>query len=598
MPTASNSNRPPVMGTTHMVSAGHPLAAAAGFRIFQEGGNAVDAGVASGIALNVVRPTSTNFGGVAPIIIYLADSDSVVTISGLGRWPRAASIEYFNRNAGGEIPMGILRTVVPSAADAWLTALEKYGTMSFAQVVAPALELAERGHPVSASVLRALLRSSDEEWPSKAGELLVQSDLARTFRRLAEAEKANGSRGRQPAIRAARDYFYKGEIAEEMARFSHEHGGLLTLDDLKDFSVKVEEPEVGRFRDYAVYTCGAWCQGPVAAQTLQMLEDDDLAGLGHNSADYIHLLSQALNLSFADRERYYGDPDHIEVPMKGLLSKRYATDRRGAIDMERAFPEMPAPGDPWPYQGDAWSGAEAPRPEVRAAGARHQDTSYACTVDRWGNAFSATPSDGVGGCKVIPGLGFTLSARGTQSWLEPDHPSSLQPWKRPRLTPNPAIAFKEGRLLMPFGAPGGDAQCPAMVQMFLNIVEFGMEPQTAVEQPRFTSWNFPNSFWPHEYLPRPAVGGGHSAGGHNPGARPPGPRPGGSARRGGDHRLAEGRRRRPGLGRLEGRGRPTARSHLLGLVEPAGARLCSPGAPPRLPISTLRLVSPGGAADG
>ncbi len=501
MATTPTSSRPAVMGATHMVSAGHPLAAAAGFRVFQEGGNAIDAGVASGIALNVVRPTSTNFGGVAPIIIYMAESDSVVTISGLGRWPRAASIEYFDRNAGGEIPMGILRTVVPAAADAWLTALERYGTMSFAQVVAPALDLAERGHPVSASVLRALLRSSDDEWPSGVGDLLVQPDLARTFRRLADVERASSAQGREAAIRAARDYFYKGDIAEEMARFSREQGGLLALEDIRDFSVKVEEPEVGRFRDYSVYTCGAWCQGPVLAQALQILEDDDLAGLGHNSADYIHLLSQALNLAFSDREHYYGDPDHVDVPMKGLLAKEYAIARRGDMDMERAFPEMPPPGDPWPYQGDARAAAAARQPAARASGVREQDTSYTCTVDRWGNAFSATPSDGVGGCKVIPGLGFTLSARGTQSWLEPDHASSLQPWKRPRLTPNPAIAFKRGKLLMPFGAPGGDAQCPAMLQMLLNIVEFGMEPQAAVEQPRFTSWNFPNSFWPHEYLP-------------------------------------------------------------------------------------------------
>ena len=363
------------MGTTHMVSAGHPLAAAAGFRVFEEGGNAVDAGVASGIALNVVRPTSTNFGGVAPIIIYLGESDSVVTISGLGRWPRAASIEYFNRHAGGEIPISILRTVVPAAADAWLTALEKYGTMSFEQVVTPALELAERGHPVSASVLRALLRSSDDEWPSTVGELLVQKDLARTFRRLKDVERANGSKGRQAAITAARDYFYKGDIAEEMARFSHEQGGLLTLEDLKDFSVQIEEPEVGRFRDYSVYTCGAWCQGPVLAETLQILEDDDLAGLGHNSPDYIHLLSQALNLAFSDREHYYGDPDQVEVPMKGLLSKEYTADRRGAIDMERAFPEMPPPGDPWPYQGDCavrCRGAAARGAGGRSAGAGHE----------------------------------------------------------------------------------------------------------------------------------------------------------------------------------------------------------------------------------
>ena len=223
------------------------------------------------------------------------------------------------------------------------------------------------------------------------------------------------------------------------------------------------------------------------AETLQILEDDDLAGLGHNSADYIHLLSQALNLAFSDREHYYGDPDHVDVPMKGLLSKEYAVARRGADGHGARVPGDAAAGRPWPYQGDARSGSTARRPEARTAGVREQDTSYTCTVDRWGNAFSATPSDGVGGCKVVPGLGFTLSARGTQSWLEPDHPSSLQPWKRPRLTPNPAIAFKQGRLLMPFGAPGGDAQCPAMLQMFLNIVEFGMEPQAAVESSRGSS---------------------------------------------------------------------------------------------------------------
>ena len=462
MTTTLKSYRPPIMGTTHMVSAGHPLAAAAGFRIFEEGGNAVDAGVASGIALNVVRPSSTNFGGVAPIIIYLAASDSVVTISGLGRWPRAASIEYFNRNAGGVIPPGILRTVVPAAADAWLTALEKYGTMSFEQVVTPALELAEGGHPVSASVLRSLPTFAGDQ-PSKTGELLVQKDLARTFRRLVDVEKANGFQGRQAAIRAARDYFYKGGIAEEMARFSREQGGLLTLQDLKDFSVKIEEPVVGRFRDYSVYTCGPWCQGPVAAQTLQMLEDDDLASLGHNSADYIHLLSQALNLAFSDRHHYYGDPDHVDVPIDGLLSKEYTTDRRGAVDMERAFPEMPPAGDPWPYQDDARSGVSARRPEVRAAGAREQDTSYTCTVDRWGNAFSATPSDGgiKRGTQAIPGLGFVLSERGSQSWLDARPPASpaSQPVEAPtRLTPKAArhrIQTGQAHLFMPFGAPDG-----------------------------------------------------------------------------------------------------------------------------------------------
>ena len=513
------------MGVSHMVSAGHYLAAAAGYRIFEEGGNAIDAGVASGIAINVTLPNLATFGGVAPIIIYHADTDSVVTISGLGRWPRAASIDYFNQNAGGDLPAGILRSVTPAAADAWLTALERYGTMTFEQVVTPALELAQDGFPLSANVHASLLAlkplsnlgDANEgglpSWPSnravlmpngrplEVGERLVQKDLARTFRRLIEVEKANSSKGREAAIRATRDFFYKGEIAEEMARFSQEQGGLLTLEDLKEFSVKIEEPEVGRFKEYSVYTCGPWCQGPVVAQTLQMLEDDDLVGLGHNSADYIHLLSQALNLAFSDRHHFYGDPDHVEVPMKGLLSKEYTTARRNAIDMERAFPEMPPPGEPWGYQGSAAASRSAQRKEVEVPGGQEHDTSYTCAVDRWGNAFSATPSDSMFGSPVIPGLGFTLSSRGTQSWLDPDHPSSLQPWKRPRLTPNPAIAMKNGRLFMPFGTPGGDTQCTAMVQMFLNIVEFDMDPQQAIEQPRFAPWNFPNSFWPHTYVP-------------------------------------------------------------------------------------------------
>ncbi|MEE9196629.1 MAG: gamma-glutamyltransferase family protein, partial [bacterium] len=511
--------RPPVMGATHMVSSGHYLAAAAGYRILEQGGNAIDAGVASGIAINVTLPHATGFGGVAPIAIYHAASDEVVTISGLGRWPRAASIDYLMQNAGGQIPLGHLRSVTPAAADAWLTALEHYGTMTFEQVVTPAVELAELGFPLSAVVQRSLGRSEEtmegdlDQWEStrevfmpngrvpEVGEPLVQKDLARTFRRLIEVEKASSHKGREAAIRAARDYFYKGDIAEEMAGFSQRNGGLLTLEDLKEFSVKIEKPEVGQFRDFSIYTCGPWCQGPVVAQTLQMLENDDLAAMGHNSPDYIHLVSQALNLSFADRHYYYGDPDYVDVPMEGLLSSEYTRARRSAIDMDRAFQEMPPPGEPWAYQGRADKNLSMTQKLAPVPGEEEQDTSYTCVVDRWGNAFSATPSDGLFGSPIVPGLGFLISSRGSQSWLDPDHASSLQPWKRPRLTPNPAIAFKKGKLFMPFGTPGGDAQCPAMVQMFLNIAEFGMNPQAAIEQPRFVPWNYPNSFWPHTYLP-------------------------------------------------------------------------------------------------
>lgn len=516
MPDGIQSYRPSIMGSTHAVSSGHYLAASAGYSILERGGNAVDAGVASGIVLNVVLPNATNFGGVAPIMIYLADTDSVVTISGLGRWPRNISADYFLKNSNGQIPVGILRCVVPSAADAWITALEKYGTMTFEQIVAPALALAQRGFPVSHYLKKALEQPEEESirssgswgsWPSSVeifmpqgklpgvGEMLVQADLARTFERLIEIEKSNANKGREAALRAARDYFYKGDIAREIAAFSRQQGGFLSLADLEEFSVKVEEPEIGHYKEYTIYTCGPWSQGPVLPQTLQMLETDDLKKLRHNSTEYIHLVSQALNLAFADRHHYYGDPEFVEVPINALLSKAYAADRRLSIDMSRAFSEMPDPGNLPAVEGNLMK----PIPDNTYG--NEQDTSYTCVVDRWGNAFSATPSDTLFGSPIVPNLGFLISSRGSQTWLEENHPSSLEPWKRPRLTPNPAMAFKNGKLFMTFGTPGGDTQCSSMLQLFLNVVEFDMTPQEAIEAPRFAPWNFPNSFWPHTYNP-------------------------------------------------------------------------------------------------
>ena len=250
----------------------------------------------------------------------------------------------------------------------------------------------------------------------------MQADLARTFKRLIEAEQGASHLGREAALRAARDRFYQGDIAEEMIAFSDSEGGWITMEDLAEFSVKIEPPVSGKFREYTVYTCDAWCQGPVVAQTLQMLEDDDLAAMGHNSAEYIHLVSQALNLAYADRHAYYGDPDLVDVPMKGLLSKGYTTASRADIDMTNAFAEMPEPGNPWPYQGVSRNGA----PAVAMAGAsagRMQDTSYVCAVDQWGNAFSATPSDPLAPSPIVPGLGIQMSSRGSQTWLDPEHPS-------------------------------------------------------------------------------------------------------------------------------------------------------------------------------
>ena len=511
MTTTYGTHRPPIMGTHHVISAGHYLAAAAGYRILENGGNAVDAGVASGIVINVVLAENTNFGGVAPIMVYLAESRSVVTISGLGRWPKTASIEYFLEHCDGQIPQDIRRAVVPSAPDAWMTALQRYGTLTLAEVITPALEIARDGYPLSPVVRNQLLGETEtiSRWPANkeiflrdgevppVGTLIVQSALARTFQRLIDVERKHSGQGREAAIGAARAEFYTGDIAHDMARYSKEQGGLLSLEDFRDFHVK-EEPYVrGTFRDYEIFSCGPWCQGPVVPQTLQTLENDDLEALGHNSADYIHLLAQTLDLSFSDRDHYFGDPDLVDVPMDALMTHDYTRSRRARIDPHKAFGEMPQPG--LINSGEPWG-----RPEPQSGhsrGTRETDTSYTCVVDRWGNAFSATPSDANTRAPIVPDLGFSLSSRGTQSWLDPNHASKLEPGKRPRLTPNPAIAFRNGELFMPFGCPGGDAQCQAMVQTFLNIVVFGMNPQAAIEAPRFTSWSFPDSFWPHDYLP-------------------------------------------------------------------------------------------------
>ncbi len=520
-----HSYRPLVGGVTHMVSTGHYLATAAGYRILEQGGNAIDAGVAAGIVINVTLPQYTSFGGVAPIIIHHAASGETREISGLGRWPAAASSDYFRREHGGDMPHGVMRTVTPAAPDAWLTSLRRYGTMSFEQVVTPALELAAGGFPIPPTLHRALVSSGDNiildegdtsQWDSTMrifypggralgiGDLLVQTDLARTFQRLIDAERAASGQGREAGLAAARARFYEGDIAAEMVAFIRGQGGWLSMDDLANFAVGVATPPMidyqspGSADDIAVYACGPWCQGPMNLHALRILEGCDLRGMGHNSADYVHTVLEALKLAFADRHAWYGDPDFVDVPMAGLLSREYAAVRRREIDPHRASAEMPDAGNPWAHQSGQGRAARQPEP---VAGPLSADTSYICAIDRWGNAFSATPSDGFGGAPIVPGLGFMVSARGAQSWLDDDHPASLQPGKRPRLTPNPALAFKNGKPWLPFGTPGGDVQPQSMVQLFLNVVEFGMDVQQAIEAPRASTWSFPNSFWPHAYRP-------------------------------------------------------------------------------------------------
>ena len=507
--------QPMITGARYMIAAGHYLATEAGHAILQAGGNAIDAGVAAGIALGVVHSDQVQFSGVAPMVIYLAERDEVVTIAGLGGWPRATRLDSFVHDHGGTIPLGILRTVVPAAPDAWILALERYGTMSFGDVAAAAIRYARDGFPMHPVMAHYIAKNAQTyaRWPQNAaiwlpggqppreGELFVQADLARTLQFMADEERAASRHGRAAGLAAARDAFYRGDLAVAMARYHRENGGLLTLEDLAEYRSEIEAPLTTGFHGTEVMGCNAWCQGPVLLQMLSLLEAYDLATLGHNTPAYVHLVTEVMKLCFADRERYYGDPRFVGVPMETLLSPAYSAERRRLVREDRAWPEMPPAGDiagvPPPPSALRPSAAA-----IAAAGpALPGDTSYACAIDARGNAMSATPSDVSWEGPAIPGLGLVPSSRGSQSFAIPGHPSCPAPGKRPRLTPNPALARRRGRLLMPFGAPGGDLQPQGMLQVFLNHTVFGMNIQDAIDAPRFVTHSFPGSFEPHPYHP-------------------------------------------------------------------------------------------------
>jgi gamma-glutamyltranspeptidase/glutathione hydrolase len=519
------------------VASGHSLASAAGDRILASGGTAIDAGIAAGVCLNVLLFDQVNYGGVAPIALFHAESQQAAMIDGDGVWPRRASRRSLARAGGGKLPEGILRTVTPAAPDAWLTALQRFGTLTVGEVFEPAWELASTGAPLCEGVAAALKRYSEDPtglapttlasfFPGgrvlKTGEIFARPELASVLKAQMDEEARARREGldRQEAIRRARDLFYKGWIAEEIVKFQRVHGGLLDAKDMASYAVEVSQPLRVSYRERVdVLVGGPWCQGPVLLQSLKLLETFDLADMNHNSSQYLHLMIEVIDRSFSDREYYYGDPRFVDVPLERLLSGGYASERAAGVDLERASGRMPTPGDAigdgpiarlveqdlvlmsgmarsvargdiasWP--GDFTAILEPPK----------IDTSFAGAVDADGNMFAATPSDPVFlDTPVIPTLGFSLSGRGSQSRLDEIHPNRMEPGKRPRMTPSPALVMKDGSPLMAMGCPGGDAQPQALLQVLANLVDFEMDPQQAVEAPRITSWNFPNSFAPHEY---------------------------------------------------------------------------------------------------
>ena len=504
---------PVTRGHHYVASAGHELAALAAFEALENGGNAIDAGVAAILTLGVVYSDQVSVAGVAPMIVRLAGTGEVVTIAGVGGWPRALDAGAFIERHGGTIPLGVRRTVVPAAPDACIQALERWGTMTFRDVAARAVRYASHGFPRHPVMLDYVRSHADDfrHWPENVaiwmpggavpapGARLVQADLGRTLQFLCDEERAAGG-DRLGGLAAVRHAFYRGDIARQIIAHQRENDGLLAAEDLEDFRCQIVPSVSRRFRwggeAVEVHTCGAWCQGPFLLEALAIAEAAGAGRQGHGTADYLHTVAETLKLVFADREGYLGDPDFVDVPLDTLIDPSYAAERSKAIDPRSASPGMPRPG--------RIAGHEAYVPPAAACQAPLKpppDTSIVCVIDGDGNALCSTPSDTSWDTPVVPGTGLAVSSRGAQSWAVPGHPSCLAPGKRPRLTPNPCLALSPGRWVMPFGTPGGDTQIQANLQTLLAHLAFGLGLQDAVEAPRLVTHSHPDSFAPHAARP-------------------------------------------------------------------------------------------------
>jgi gamma-glutamyltranspeptidase/glutathione hydrolase len=503
------TTRPVVSGMQGVVAAGHPLVSMAGMRMLLAGGNAFDAAAAAGFAAAVVEPTASyTLCGECVAMLYDARRRESRVLSGQGTAPARATIDVFRGRGLDRIPTGPgsdahLSFTVPGAVDAYLTLLETYGTKSIGEVLAPAVSYAEHGVPMYEYMHRMLaIPESRTQFalyppggaavfypggrPPRLGERVVQPALAGTLRRLAEA---GAGADRAAGLAAARARFYRGDIAAAIGAFSEKWNGLLRASDLAGYRARLEPPLSTTFLGREILGQSAWTQGPVLLQALGMLAAQNLKALGHNSARYIHVVAESLKLAFADRERYYGDV--AGVPLAGLLSPAYLAERAALIRMDRAMPAAPEPG--------RVRGAAAPvaAPPIAADG-----TTHVAAIDAQGNMIALTPSGGVFRKSAFsPELGCTLSTRSEMFVLEDGHPNGLAPGKRPRTTLVSYLISESGVPVMTVGCPGGDDQAQADLQIVLNLLVFGMNPQQAVEAPRFATQTLVNSFYPRVYTP-------------------------------------------------------------------------------------------------
>jgi gamma-glutamyltranspeptidase/glutathione hydrolase len=512
---ATQTMRPVIRGRQAAVSSMRSQATETARQILEAGGNAFDATVAGQAVLGLTDFADNGLGSDAVALVYVAREKKVYSVNAEPRAPKLATIEWYERNNGGRLPEsdGLLSGGLPGVVDAWYVLLDRWGTMSFEQVLQPAVDLAENGFPLGESSAADIASTKkilkypttvkvylpDGKLP-KAGDVFRNRDLARTLRNLVEAEQANKAKGRHEALRAARDRFYKGDIARELASFSEANGGLFRYDDFAEYTAEVETPVSIDYRGFRVYKNPSASQGPTELIALNLLEGFDLKTLGHNTAEFLHTCVEAMKLAMADREKYLGDQDFIKIPYDGLLSKEYARERRSLIDSEKASLEL-RPGSPGKFVKNTSDRSLRP---VLGGNANHDgDTSYIAVVDKDRNLVSFEPSlhSAFGTGVVMGNTGLILNCRGDYYSLVRGEANALEPGKRPRSTLQSTLVTNNGEPYAILGSPGGDDQVMRTMQTLVNLVDFGMNIQQAIEAPRWSTRSFPASPFPHTMRP-------------------------------------------------------------------------------------------------
>lgn len=547
MPVLPFTTRPEILGTFGVVASTHWLASSTAMAMLEKGGNAFDAGVAAGFALQVVEPHLNGPGGEAPIIVHDTRRGKTEVICGQGPAPAGATIEHYRREGLDMVPgTGLLATCVPAAFDAWMVLLRDYGTMSLEQVLAPAIEFARDGYPLVQRICDTIGTVADlfrDHWKTSAavylpggkiptaGSLFTNRAMAETYSRLLrEAQSAGGDRIRQ--IEAARKIWSQGFVAEAIDRFCRTqdvmdvsgapHKGVLTGQDMANWQVSIEAPLSYQYGNYTVMKCGPWSQGPVMLQQLALLKALGFDSADPTAPDFVHPVIEAAKLAYADREVFYGDPDFVDVPVEVLLSDAYNAQRARLIGKDASMELRPGSiegfgGTIKLRRADKAAGAGAGEPTVGAlagvgeptverTGRVIGDTVHFDIVDRAGNMISATPSGGwLQSSPIIPEVGFCLGSRAQMFYLDETSPSALAPGKRPRSTLSPGMALRDGQPYLSFGTPGGDQQDQWSTQFFLRHVHAGMNLQESIDCPAFHTEHFPLSFWPRTARPGVAV---------------------------------------------------------------------------------------------